>query len=108
MRRATASFIVLPAVMALGAGCAGSKRLTVRELIDSRVVRDEQELERALTRLEAVPVFTLDGGGARRRRLMVRMRAEIDASLAGARLAKDRAARALAQVMIPEALDYPI
>ena len=35
------------------------------------------------------------------------LRAKADAALAGARLAKDRAARALAQVMIPEALDYP-
>ena len=35
------------------------------------------------------------------------LRAKADASLAGARLAKDRAAKALAQVMIPEALDYP-
>jgi hypothetical protein len=31
----------------------------------------------------------------------------VDASLAGSRLAKDRAADALVQVMIPEALDYP-
>ncbi|MFA6631192.1 MAG: hypothetical protein WCU90_02735, partial [Kiritimatiellia bacterium] len=35
------------------------------------------------------------------------LRAKAEAALAGARLAKDRAARALAQVMIPEALDYP-
>jgi alkylation response protein AidB-like acyl-CoA dehydrogenase len=35
------------------------------------------------------------------------LRAKADASLAGARLAKDRTARALTQVMIPEALDYP-
>jgi alkylation response protein AidB-like acyl-CoA dehydrogenase len=35
------------------------------------------------------------------------LRSRIDASLAGTRLAKDRAADALAQVMIPEALDYP-
>jgi hypothetical protein len=31
----------------------------------------------------------------------------VDACLAGSRLAKDRAADALTQVMIPEALDYP-
>jgi alkylation response protein AidB-like acyl-CoA dehydrogenase len=36
------------------------------------------------------------------------LRAEIDANLAGARLAKDRAGEALTQVMIPEALDYPM
>ena len=37
----------------------------------------------------------------------VRLRAKLDASLSGSRLAKDRAAEALAKVMIPEALDYP-
>ncbi len=36
-----------------------------------------------------------------------RLRARLDGCLAGARLAKDRAALALAQVTIPEALDYP-
>jgi len=35
------------------------------------------------------------------------LRARLDASLAGALLAKDRAADALTRVMIPEALDYP-
>lgn len=49
------------------------------KLIESRVVRDEPELERALTRFEAVPVFTLDSGGGRRR-LLVRMRAELDSA----------------------------
>jgi alkylation response protein AidB-like acyl-CoA dehydrogenase len=33
--------------------------------------------------------------------------AAVGASLAGSRLAKDRAAKALTQIMIPEALDYP-
>jgi len=36
-----------------------------------------------------------------------RLRAKLDICLTGSRLAKDRAAAALAQVMIPEALDYP-
>ncbi len=36
------------------------------------------------------------------------LRAELDASLAGARLARDRAGEALCGVMIPEALDYPL
>ncbi len=49
------------------------------KLIESRVVRDEPELERALTRFEAVPIFTLEGGGGRRR-LLLRMRAEIDSA----------------------------
>jgi len=38
----------------------------------------------------------------------VRLRAKLDGCLTGARLAKDRAAEALTQVMIPEALDYPV
>ncbi|MGC8740630.1 MAG: acyl-CoA dehydrogenase family protein [Candidatus Sumerlaeaceae bacterium] len=36
-----------------------------------------------------------------------RLRMKLDGCLTGARLAKDRAAKALATVMIPEALDYP-
>jgi len=38
----------------------------------------------------------------------VRLRAKMDGCLTGSRLAKDRAAEALTQVMIPEALDYPV
>jgi len=37
-----------------------------------------------------------------------KLRLELDACLAGARLAKDDAANALTGVMIPEALDYPL
>jgi hypothetical protein len=37
----------------------------------------------------------------------VYLRMKLDANLSGSRLAKDRAAEALAQVMIPEAPDYP-
>ena len=37
-----------------------------------------------------------------------RLRLDVDACLSGSRLAKDRAAQALTQVMIPEALDYPV
>lgn len=37
-----------------------------------------------------------------------RLRSRLDGCLSGTRLAKDRAARALTQVMIPEALDYPL
>jgi alkylation response protein AidB-like acyl-CoA dehydrogenase len=36
-----------------------------------------------------------------------RMRTKLDGCLTGARLAKDRAARAVTEVMIPEILDYP-
>jgi alkylation response protein AidB-like acyl-CoA dehydrogenase len=38
----------------------------------------------------------------------IALRTKVDASLAGSKLAKDRAADALAQVMIPEVLDYPV
>ncbi len=38
----------------------------------------------------------------------IKLRQKVDGCLAGARLAKDRAAESLTQVMIPEALDYPI
>jgi len=36
------------------------------------------------------------------------LRASVDAALAGARLARDRAGEAITGVMIPEALDYPL
>jgi hypothetical protein len=36
------------------------------------------------------------------------LRAKVDKAMAGARLAKDRAAMHVSQVMIPEALDYPL
>jgi len=38
----------------------------------------------------------------------VRKRMKLDGCLTGARMAKDRAASSVAQIMIPEALDYPI
>jgi alkylation response protein AidB-like acyl-CoA dehydrogenase len=38
----------------------------------------------------------------------IRLRTQMDCCLTGSRLAKDRAAEALTQVMIPEALDYPV
>src|SRR3989338_4405472 len=37
-----------------------------------------------------------------------RLRTKLDGCLTGVRLAKDRAAQSLTQVMIPEALDYPL
>lgn len=36
-----------------------------------------------------------------------RLRTKLDGCLTGSRIAKDRAAKALTQIMIPEALDYP-
>ncbi|MBN1689066.1 MAG: acyl-CoA/acyl-ACP dehydrogenase [Candidatus Omnitrophica bacterium] len=38
----------------------------------------------------------------------IKLRAKLDGCLSGCRLAKDRAAEALTEVMIPEALDYPV
>ncbi len=38
----------------------------------------------------------------------IALRTKVDASLAGSRLAKDRAAESLSHVMIPEVLDYPV
>jgi hypothetical protein len=35
------------------------------------------------------------------------LRSKLDGCMAGSRLAKDRAAETLTQVMIPETLDYP-
>ncbi len=37
-----------------------------------------------------------------------RLRSKLDGCLTGSRIAKDRAAESLTQVMIPEALDYPV
>jgi hypothetical protein len=56
---------------------------------------------------ELVYGFAVAGDGAALSEFAA-LRAEVDASLAGSRLAKDRAADALTQVMIPEALDYPV
>ncbi|MBI5381948.1 MAG: acyl-CoA/acyl-ACP dehydrogenase [Opitutae bacterium] len=48
------------------------------------------------------------GAGAPALEAFAKLRLKVDACLAGSRLAKDRAAEALVQVMIPEALDYPV
>jgi alkylation response protein AidB-like acyl-CoA dehydrogenase len=51
---------------------------------------------------KAGPCVRFDGMEA-----FARLRVKLDGCLTGSRLAKDRAAAALTQVMIPEALDYP-
>jgi hypothetical protein len=38
----------------------------------------------------------------------IALRTKVDGSLAGSKLAKDRAAESLSHVMIPEVLDYPV
>ncbi len=55
------------------------------------------------THEKAGPCVKLDGLEE-----FTRMRVKMDGCLTGARLAKDRAAQAVANVMIPEALDYPL
>jgi alkylation response protein AidB-like acyl-CoA dehydrogenase len=55
------------------------------------------------TPLKAGPCVCLDGLEA-----FIRQRVKLDGCLTGSRLAKDRAAEAVARVMIPEALDYPV
>jgi alkylation response protein AidB-like acyl-CoA dehydrogenase len=50
-------------------------------------------------------VNAAEGGAATE---FTRLHNAIGASLAGSRLAKDRAAKTLSQIMIPEALDYPV
>jgi len=52
--------------------------------------------------LKAGPCVQFDG-----METFVRLRSKLDGCLTGSRLAKDRAASALTQVMIPEAMDYP-
>jgi len=52
---------------------------------------------------KAGPCVCFDGMEA-----FTRLRVKLDGCLTGARLAKDRAAESLSQVMIPEALDYPM
>jgi hypothetical protein len=46
------------------------------ELIESRTVRDRKALEEAMTRIQGIPVFSLDGLGERGR-VLVKARAEL-------------------------------
>lgn len=80
--------IALEAVMPGIEGCAAS---------EGDVVGDDGEHAD-----KAGPCASFDGLGTFRR-----LRSKLDACLTGSRLAKDRAAAALTEVMIPEALDYP-
>ncbi len=48
------------------------------ELVGSRLLRDPEELARAMTRIENVPLFTLDPGIPPDWRLLVRARAQLD------------------------------
>lgn len=53
-------------------------------------------------------VYGFDAATAEDKSAFAALRAKLDESLAGTRLAKDRAAKCLTTVMIPEALDYPM
>ena len=48
------------------------------------------------------------GADAEKQAEFCALRAKVDASLAGTKIAKDNAAKCLTTVMIPEALDYPM
>jgi hypothetical protein len=60
-------------------------------------------VDEAVVRRKAGPCVRFDGYEE-----FVRRRTKLDGCLTGSRLAKDRAAAALASVMIPEVLDYPL
>ena len=53
-------------------------------------------------------VYGFDAASAEDKSTFASLRNALDEALAGTRLAKDRAAKCLTQVMIPEALDYPM
>ena len=53
-------------------------------------------------------VYGFDAATAEDKAAFASLRNVLDESLAGTRLAKDRAAKCLTTVMIPEALDYPM
>jgi len=59
-------------------------------------------------RICAEVVYGFDAATAEDKAAFAALRAKLDESLAGTRLAKDRAAKALTTIMIPEALDYPL
>ncbi len=89
------------------AGCYGADELDALESMmpgiaaSARVLSDVIEKDGAHA-VKAGPCVRIDGLEP-----FLRLRTKMDGCLAGARLAKDRAAEALTKVMIPEALGYP-
>lgn len=81
----------LDAVESVAAGAGGVAR-SVSDVIESDGSHSDK----------AGPCVRFEGMDA-----FIRLRNKLDGCLTGSRLAKDRAAAALTQVMIPEALDYP-
>ncbi len=63
---------------------------------------DDSENESCVSAAKAGPCVCLDGMDD-----FLALRRKLDGCLTGSRLAKDRAALSVTQVMIPEALDYP-
>ena len=59
-------------------------------------------------RICADVVYGFDAATPEDKAAFAALRAKLDESLAGTSLAKDRAAKALTTIMIPEALDYPL
>lgn len=77
---------------------------TFTDLTNMQIARAISENARICAEL----VFGYGAASAEDAAAFQELRAKVDTSMAGARLAKDRAAKALTQVMIPEALDYPL
>jgi alkylation response protein AidB-like acyl-CoA dehydrogenase len=90
------------------AGCYGADQLDALEVVmpgiaaSARAHSDVIESD-GTHPVKAGPCVHTDGLEP-----FLRLRTKMDGCLAGARLAKDRAAEALTQVMIPEALGYPV
>ena len=59
-------------------------------------------------RICAEVVFGFNAADAEKQAEFCALRAKVDVSLAGTKIAKDNAAKCLTTVMIPEALDYPM
>lgn len=80
---------------------------TFNDLCNIQSARAAGEVGRICAELFYGYLNSADETGAEAAEFQAR-RAAIDAAMAGSKLAKDRAGKAIAAVMIPEALDYPL
>jgi alkylation response protein AidB-like acyl-CoA dehydrogenase len=80
---------------------------TFTDMANVQSARAAGEVARICSEIFYGYVSSADQTGEAQAEFMKRQ-AAVGASLAGSRLAKDRAAKALTQIMIPEALDYPM
>jgi len=92
---------------AAGAGADGLPGLLnfYYDLTSVMVLRTAGEVSRTVA--ELVYGYEAPGGSPSGAVEFAEARAKVDKSLAGLRLAKDRAGTGISRVMIPEALDYP-